>query len=328
MIFVIGDIHGMLDPIKRLIWKIEDKYENNIDELIFIGDYIDYGPNSKEVIDFITSLPYEKTFLAGNHEDLLLQFLHEDLRDKHFSENYWIYDNEGKHTVRSLTGFSAYGVTPEKLLEAMDKKYIDFFENLLYIYEKEIEGQKYLFTHGHADEWRLDEFLPLDKYDKFHKYLLQNDMITYSTPVWQRKECSLYEVEEELKKVRDYVVVHGHTPGITMGEAPEYVKKYQAPYVEAAKIVEAREVELAEYVDDKSEFEFDISKDEIYGVNVDTGIAIGHGLSALGIPVGYDDYSHIDYNTSKYEIIQVKSNTLNKSDYYMRYYKYILKSEI
>ena len=104
MVFVIGDIHGMLDPLKHLIWRIEDTHK--IDELIFVGDYIDYGPNSKEVIDYITALPYEKTFLAGNHEDLLLQFFHEDLRDEHFSERYWLRDNEGDKTIRSLTGLN------------------------------------------------------------------------------------------------------------------------------------------------------------------------------------------------------------------------------
>jgi hypothetical protein len=110
-----------------------------------------------------------------------------------------------------------------------------------------------------------------------------------------------------------------------MSDTPEYVKKYQAPYVEVDKIIEAKEIKLAEYVGEKSEFEFDVKKEKIYGINIDTGISIGHGLSAFGIPVGYDDYSHSDYDTPKYEIIQVRSNTLNKSDYYMRYYKYTLK---
>jgi len=149
----------------------------------------------------------------------------------------------------------------------------------------------------------------------------------YNTPVWQRKECMYNKVEEELKKVRDYVVIHGHTPGISMDKAPEYVKKYQSPYVEAAKIVEAQEVRLAQYVGDTSEFAFDVKKEEIYGINIDTGISIGHGLSALGIPVGSDDYSYSDYKTSKYEIIQAMSNRINKSDYYMRYFKYILKNK-
>ena len=84
---------------------------------------------------------------------------------------------------------------------------------------------------------------------------------------------------------------------------------------------ELREVH---YVGEKSEFEFDVKKEQIYGINIDTGISIGHGLSALGIPVGYDDYSHWDYKKSKYEIIQVMSNTVNKSELYMRYYEYIL----
>ena len=40
MIFVISDIHGMLDALKNLIWQIEDKsnYGKNVEELIFLGD--------------------------------------------------------------------------------------------------------------------------------------------------------------------------------------------------------------------------------------------------------------------------------------------------
>ena len=305
MIFAIGDIHGMLDPLKNLIWKLGDKHK--IDELIFIGDYIDYGPNSKEVIDYITALPYNKTFLAGNHEDLLLQFFHEDLRDEHFTESYWLKDNEGYKTMRSLMGAHEYeyGIKPEKALAGIDKKYIDFFESLLYIYEKEIKGQKYLFSHGHSDEWRLDDFLKLDKYDKFHKHLLQNDMSMYNTPIWRRKDCAYNKVEKELQKVRDYVTVHGHTPVAGMSKAPEYVKKYQAPYIEADRVIEAKEVRMAEYVGEQSEFEFDIKKEEIYGINIDTGISIGHDLAALGIPVGYDDYFYSERDTSQYEVIQV-----------------------
>jgi len=311
----------MLDPLKRLIWAIEDKYK--IDELIFIGDYIDYGPSSKEVIDYITGLPHEKTFLAGNHEDLLLQYFNKGLRDEHFTEEYWVYDNEGRHTIRSLTGLPGYGITPEKALAAMDKKYMNFFESLLYSYEKEIDGQKYLFTHSHAGEKRIDEYLRFNRYDTFHKYLLQNDILMYNTPIWQRYNYE-HKTVTEYKKVRDFVVIHGHTPVASMNDKPEYVKKYKAPYIEADRIIEAREVKLAEYVGEKNEFEFDIKKEEIYGINIDTGISIGHGLAALGIPVGYKDYPHDDYDKSMYQVVQVRSDAMNKSDYYMRYYTYTL----
>lgn len=329
MIFVIGDIHGILDALKNLIWQIEDQYRNRneIEELIFLGDYIDYGPNAREVIDYITTLPYKKTFLAGNHEDLLLQFFHKELRDQHFSESYWLKDNEGYRTVRSLTGVNEYGITPEKVAETMERKYMDFFENLLYIYEKEINGQKYLFSHGHIDEQRLDAFLLLDHYDKFHEYLLENEILMYNTPIWKRKDCINQNLEEEFTKIRDYVVVHGHTPVAAMNKTPEYVRKYQAPYIEVNRAVEAKEVKTAEYIGEESKLEFDIRNEDIYGINIDTGIAIGHGVSALGINTSSISKYPWDNTTNKleYTVIQARSDKMNKLGCYMRYYKYILQ---
>jgi len=332
MIFVISDIHGMLDSLKNLIWEIEDKFKNNedIDELIFLGDYIDYGPNSKEVIDYITELPYKKTFLAGNHEDLLLQFFHKDLRDATFSKNYWLYDNEGCRTLRSFIGVQGYSTEPEKLAEKIDRKYFDFFENLLYIYEKEINGQKYLFSHAHIDEYMLDTFLTLKQYDKFHKCLRENDLYLYTTPIWARKDCSFHELDEEFEKVRDYVVIHGHTPVATMDKTPEYVRKYKVPYIEVNRTIEAKEIKAAEYIGEKSILEFDVKIDEIYGINIDTGISIGHGLSALGIETrsSSKNYWRSENGTDnhvEYTIIQARSDQINKRRGYMRYYKYILR---
>ena len=68
--WVIPDIHGYLNTLKSLI-------ENRIsltkeDTLYFLGDYIDRGPNSKGVIDYIMSLQdqdYDIHCLRGNHED-------------------------------------------------------------------------------------------------------------------------------------------------------------------------------------------------------------------------------------------------------------------
>lgn len=333
MIFVIGDIHGMLDALKNLIWHIEDKYrytyrnENEIEELIFLGDYIDYGPNTKEVIDYITALPYKKTFLAGNHEDLLLQFFHEELRDKHFSESHWLRDNEGYRTIRSLTGLNEWGITPARAAEVIEQKYMDFFESLLYIYEKEINGQKYLFSHGHVDEHNLDVFLQLDRYDKFHNYLLENDILIYNTPIWERKDCRYNSLKEEFTKIRNYIVIHGHTPVTAMSKTPTYVEKYQAPYIEVKRAIDANETKIAKYIGEESILEFDLKIEDIYGINIDTGIAIGYGLSTLGIEASNISKERQADTKDKieYTVIQSRSDTINKLDYYMRYYKYILK---
>ncbi len=58
------------------------------ERLFFIGDYIDYGPSSKKVIDLLVDLPFDKVFLRGNHDDLLLQFVkRSDLFEEH--GNVW-----------------------------------------------------------------------------------------------------------------------------------------------------------------------------------------------------------------------------------------------
>lgn len=75
-IFVIGDIHGCLEMLKRLMEGID--WDPSKDGLIFLGDYIDRGEDPKGVVDFILELSGEGRSvqcLMGNHEDLFLEFL-------------------------------------------------------------------------------------------------------------------------------------------------------------------------------------------------------------------------------------------------------------
>ena len=65
----IGDIHGCLAPLKQL-WEIIDPQPE--DRIIFMGDYVDRGPECKAVIDFLIGLQQQDlniTFLSGNHEE-------------------------------------------------------------------------------------------------------------------------------------------------------------------------------------------------------------------------------------------------------------------
>lgn len=77
-IFAVGDIHGCLKPLKRLLDAIEASRRTERPELIFLGDYVDRGPKSHQVIDMlIAGLPgwYTPVFLKGNHEATLVEFL-------------------------------------------------------------------------------------------------------------------------------------------------------------------------------------------------------------------------------------------------------------
>jgi serine/threonine protein phosphatase 1 len=74
--FIIGDIHGCLSMLKRLIEKIN--WRPDSDGLIFLGDYIDRGEDPKGVIDFLISLSAispNVQCLMGNHERLFLDYL-------------------------------------------------------------------------------------------------------------------------------------------------------------------------------------------------------------------------------------------------------------
>ncbi|UCF56884.1 MAG: serine/threonine protein phosphatase, partial [Deltaproteobacteria bacterium] len=74
--FIVGDIHGCLDVLKRLMDKIH--WRPDEDRLIFLGDYIDRGADSRGVVDYVMEISKESSLvqcLLGNHENILLDFL-------------------------------------------------------------------------------------------------------------------------------------------------------------------------------------------------------------------------------------------------------------
>ena len=74
-IFAIGDIHGCYDKLRRLLERIP--YDPRQDTLVFLGDYIDRGPHSKEVLTYLCQLKRQAKkciMLIGNHEYLMLEY--------------------------------------------------------------------------------------------------------------------------------------------------------------------------------------------------------------------------------------------------------------
>jgi len=172
-IFVIGDVHGCLGMLKRLIDKIEWNPAN--DRLIFIGDYIDRGENSKGVIDFILKLKENTSLiqcLIGNHEQMFIDYL--SGVDPQSSML-----NGGLFTLRSY----------EEVRQSQDDplippSHLDFFSSLLTM----IELKHYYIVHAgfHPNIRIKDQSL--------------NDMI------WIREEF-IYSDYDFGK-----VVIFGHTP--------------------------------------------------------------------------------------------------------------------
>jgi serine/threonine protein phosphatase 1 len=129
-IIAIGDVHGCLFPLKKLIEQIKPEAE---DQLIFLGDLIDRGYQSKEVIDYLIGLSsiYSCHFLMGNHELMYLDYLKNRNPDK------WLC-NGGRATLKSYNSKHGRDLPEEHLL---------FFKNCHYV----IETENYLFTHGGLD---------------------------------------------------------------------------------------------------------------------------------------------------------------------------------
>ena len=105
-LIAIGDIHGCAKTLEVLLDRLQPAPE---DHLVFIGDYIDRGPDSKAVIDRLLTLRNECqcTFLRGNHEAFMLDYLDNG------TFNLWSA-NGGVSTVRSYTNGQAEVNIPDQ----------------------------------------------------------------------------------------------------------------------------------------------------------------------------------------------------------------------
>ena len=132
-IFAIGDIHGCYDRLKALMEKIPIDYSR--DTLIFIGDYIDRGPHSVEVVEYLMKLKTrvpEVIFLKGNHEDMLDKFINGADRITYLL-------NGGQQTLDS---YLTKPVQSESFPIPPD--HMEFFKSLRLFYETE----EFIFVHA------------------------------------------------------------------------------------------------------------------------------------------------------------------------------------
>ena len=180
-IFAIGDVHGCLTEVSALYdFLVKEKGLSSEDQLIFIGDYIDRGPDSKGVIDLCLRIRREfpKTiFLKGNHEDMLLAFLGYE-----GTAGMAYLANGGEPTLKS------YGIeehdTAEAILRKFTPQHIEFFRTL----DSYVIIAGYVFAHAGLHPLK-------DLRDQ-----------TYEDVYWIRNEF-IYNMHRFEK-----TVVFGHTP--------------------------------------------------------------------------------------------------------------------
>lgn len=127
--YVVGDIHGCLAELRDLL---EQLPFGSGDRLVFLGDYIDRGPNSMGVVSYLLEFPKQAdvkaVFLKGNHEDMFLDYL--GLSGNHGDA---FLSNGGLATLASY-GISAPGFAGIEIAKQLPQAHLDFYQNLEIFY--------------------------------------------------------------------------------------------------------------------------------------------------------------------------------------------------
>ncbi len=283
MIWAIGDIHGMLDPLKRLLSMIQAQHYNkesnrSIDKLIFMGDYIDFGPCSKEVVDYIINLPFEKVFMMGNHDDLLLQFIDRSDLMEDFG-NVWFRGNGGQRTVNSFFPDVFYRDNQESISREefpLDDVYMDFFRNLKVTHVERLGSCNLAFVHALLNkDIPVDEQLSLKTYDDFHAWRKENNIWIEKTILWNR--------EEPEKRFGDYTLIHGHIPTPNLHVIWKNLHGYDTSLEMPFLKFEAESEKEISFYDDSYINGYTGTLEKLISINTDTGAVYGNRLTAIGI---------------------------------------------
>ena len=190
--YAIGDIHGRADLLEDLLSQITSHAGDTAAEqrvLIFLGDYVDRGWQSKEVLERLTSLKldgFETVFLKGNHEEALLSFL----ADPQFLENWRQYGG--------LETLHAYGL--KDLNFRADDDYLKQVHTS-FVESVPLEHRRFL------------ERLP-SSYE-LGGYLFVHAGVRPGVPLDQQEERDLRWIRDEFLESRMNFgkrVVHGHCP--------------------------------------------------------------------------------------------------------------------
>jgi serine/threonine protein phosphatase 1 len=192
-VYAIGDVHGRLDLLEDLLARIrEDAGRHPSDSarsLIFLGDYVDRGPESRGVVDAVLSdlMPgFTTVRLMGNHEEALLSFL-----DGESDGLDWLSFG-GLETLlsygvplRSLPNSGeAVRALQSALIEAVPERHVAFFRRCLLHYSV----GDYVFVHA-----GVRPGISLEKQSHTDLLWIRDDFLRVRVPLPGR------------------VVVHGHT---------------------------------------------------------------------------------------------------------------------
>lgn len=193
VVWAVGDVHGRLDLLRPLVEAIIDDALTTAATrkvVVFLGDYIDRGPESRGVLQYLVDLPadsgIEWRFLRGNHEEAMLRFLSDPAFGTSWCEyggdaalaSWGLKPPEMKHRVEAWARVAA---DLDHKVSAAER---DFLENLEY----SLSIGDYFFAHAGARPG-----IALDRQSERDLMWIRGSFLDDETPF-------------------EKVVVHGHTP--------------------------------------------------------------------------------------------------------------------
>lgn len=200
--YVIGDIHGRLDLLEELLTRIERDLHRRRSRktlLVFVGDLIDRGPQSAEVIERLRTYRrpgVRPLFLLGNHEEVLLRILD---GDKSLISSWLKFGGreclESYGVARSTLLSASAAELVEKIQQAISRNHVDFLRTFI----DSCRFGDYLFVHaGIRPGVEIDQ-------------QRQTDLR------WIREPFLLDETDH------GFIVVHGHTITSRVDERPNRI---------------------------------------------------------------------------------------------------------
>jgi serine/threonine protein phosphatase 1 len=198
MLYAVGDIHGESEMLAELLGELPHQPG---DRFVFMGDYVDRGPDAKGVVDRLLELSRERecVFLMGNHESMFLDFL--GWRSSAYFGGDAFLMNGGDRTLASYGFFDMGSPDPEAL--RLPKDHEDFFRSLVLHH---LDGD-YLFVHAGLGRNLLDG-------SDLH-YALRN--AHPEELLWDRSGI-------DLPHRLGITLVYGHTP------SPDFEVRWNEPF--------------------------------------------------------------------------------------------------
>lgn len=178
--FVIADIHGNLNILNKAIEAVEAKEASG--EIVFTGDYIDRGPDSKGCLDRLMAGPPEGwnwTVIRGNHEDMMLES-----KDNRHAYEMWAF-NGGLECMKSFKD----GQIPDKYFKFVKNlpRYI-YDDHRIFVHAAVAEGTPLNKQSPEVTQW--SRFRDKDDYPIFNRYVVHGHT-PQKVPFVGKHRCNL-----------------------------------------------------------------------------------------------------------------------------------------